>query len=134
MQFFIFYDLDPFCQNVELCFFFQNLVIEFAKWNRKNENAEIRIPFLSILATWKKNIPNWKLQKQPLEVSCKKGVLKNVANFTGKHLCWKLLLIKLQSWGPATLVKRGSNTGVFQWYLHQVSEYIFWRTSANDSF
>ena len=134
MQFFIFYDLDPFCQNVELCFFFQNLVVEFAKWNRKNENAEIRIPFLSILATWKKDIANWKLQKQPLEVYCKKGVLKNVANFTRKHLCWKLLLIKLQLWGPATLVKRGSNTGVFQWYLHQVSEYIFWRTSANDSF
>ena len=29
------------------------------------------------------------------------GVLKNLANFKGKHLCWSLLL------------KRGSNTGVF---------------------
>ena len=26
------------------------------------------------------------LQKQPQEVFCKKGVLKNFANFTGKHL------------------------------------------------
>ena len=25
-------------------------------------------------------------QKQPLEVFCKKGVLKNVSKFTGKHL------------------------------------------------
>ena len=26
------------------------------------------------------------------------GVLKNFANFTGKHLCCSLPLIKLQSW------------------------------------
>ena len=30
-----------------------------------------------------------------------KGVLKN---FTGKHFCWSLFLIKLQAWGPATQV------------------------------
>ena len=30
------------------------------------------------------------LEKQPLEVFCKKGVLKNVAIFTGKYLCWSL--------------------------------------------
>ena len=28
----------------------------------------------------------------------KKGVLKNFANITEKHLCWSLFLIKLQSW------------------------------------
>ena len=28
--------------------------------------------------------------------SVKKGVLKNCADFTGKHLCWSLFLIKLQ--------------------------------------
>ena len=27
----------------------------------------------------------------------KKGVLKNFANFTRKHLCWNLFLIKLQA-------------------------------------
>ena len=26
---------------------------------------------------------------------CKTGVLKNFANFTGKHLCWKLILKKV---------------------------------------
>ena len=30
------------------------------------------------------------------EMFCKKGVLKNFAIFTGKHLCWSLFLIKLQ--------------------------------------
>ena len=29
--------------------------------------------------------------------SVKKSVLKNLANFTGKHLCWRLFLIKLQA-------------------------------------
>ena len=38
------------------------------------------------------------IQKQPLEVLCKRGVLKNFLNFTGKHLCWSLFLIKLQVW------------------------------------
>ena len=44
------------------------------------------------------------VQKQPPEVFCKKVVLTNFANFTGKHLCWSLLqacnLIKkrLQHW------------------------------------
>ena len=47
--------------------------------------------------------------------SVKKGVLKNFAVFTGKHLCWSLFLKKLQAWRPATLLKRGSNTGVFLW-------------------
>ena len=35
---------------------------------------------------------------KPPEVFCKKGILKNFANFTGKHLCWSLFLIKLQAW------------------------------------
>ena len=42
--------------------------------------------------------------KQVLEVFCKKGVLKNLANFAGKHLCWSLFLIKLQQIRSATLL------------------------------
>ena len=38
------------------------------------------------------------------------GVLKNFANFTAKHVCLSLFLIKLQAWGPVTLLKRDSNT------------------------
>ena len=52
-------------------------------------------------------------QKQPPKVFCKKGVLKNFAHFTGKHLCWSLFLIQLQVFRPATLLKRDSNAGAF---------------------
>ena len=37
----------------------------------------------------------------------------NIAIFTGKHLGWSLFLIKLEAFGSVTLIKRGSNTGVF---------------------
>ena len=66
--------------------------------------------------------------------SNKKGVLKNFAVFTGKHLCWNLLLIKLQAFRPATLLKRDSNKGVFLWILPNFYEHVFWRTSANGCF
>ena len=36
-----------------------------------------------------------KLQKQPLEVFCKKSVLKNFTKFTGKHLRWSLFFNKV---------------------------------------
>ena len=35
-------------------------------------------------------------KKQPQEVFCNKGVLKNFANITGKHRCWSLFLLQLQ--------------------------------------
>ena len=38
------------------------------------------------------------IRSSPLQMFYKIGVLKNVANFTGKHLCWSLFLIKLQTW------------------------------------
>ena len=48
-------------------------------------------------------------QEQPSEVFCKKGILKTFVNFTGKHLCWSIFLIKLQA-----IKKRGFKTGVLQ--------------------
>ena len=47
----------------------------------------------------------------------KKGVLRNFANFIGKHLCRSLFLIGLQAFRPAALSKRDSNTDVFLWNL-----------------
>ena len=48
------------------------------------------------------------------QIFFKIGVLKISVNFTGKHLCWSLFLIKLrEDLGPATLLKRDSNTDVF---------------------
>ena len=43
---------------------------------------------------------------------CGKGVPKNFALFTERHLCWSLFLIRLQGWSPATLLERDSNTGI----------------------
>ena len=39
--------------------------------------------------------------------SIEKAVLKIFAIFTGKHLCWSLLLIDLQASRPATFLKKG---------------------------
>ena len=37
---------------------------------------------------------------------CKKGILKNVAKFTGKHLCQTLFFNKFAGFRPATLLKK----------------------------
>ena len=46
------------------------------------------------------------VQKQPPEVFCKKGALRNFAKFTGKHLCQSLFFNKVAGLRPATLLKR----------------------------
>ena len=46
------------------------------------------------------------------EVFSKKGVYKNFAKFTGKHLCQSLFLNKVADHRPATLLKRNFGTGV----------------------
>ena len=53
------------------------------------------------------------VQKQPNGVFFKEGFRKNCANLTEKHLCWSLFLIKMEARGPATLLKRDSNTDLF---------------------
>ena len=52
-------------------------------------------------------------KKQPPEVFCKKGVLKNFTNFTGKTPAFELLFHKVVGLRPVTLLKRDSITGVF---------------------
>ena len=52
-------------------------------------------------------------KKQPLEVFCKKGVLKNFTNFAGKTPAFELLFYKVVGLRPVTLLKRDSSTGVF---------------------
>ena len=58
---------------------------------------------------------------------CKKGILKNFAKFTGKHLCKSLFFNKLYS-------KRDPGTGVFLWILRNFLEHLFYRTSPGDCF
>ena len=50
--------------------------------------------------------PCWYLQKMPPEVIYKKGVLKNFAKFTGKHLYQSLCFNKIADLMPATLLKK----------------------------
>ena len=52
-----------------------------------------------------------------LQMFFKIDVLKNLAIFTGKHLCWSYFLIKLQGWRTAILLKRDSNTSASLWIL-----------------
>ena len=48
---------------------------------------------------------NWSIQKQPPEVFCKKGVIRNFAKFKGKHLCQRPFFKKVAGLRPATLLK-----------------------------
>ena len=45
-------------------------------------------------------------QKQPPEVFCEKGVLRNFAKFTGKRLCESLFFNKVTGLRPAILLKK----------------------------
>ena len=50
------------------------------------------------------------------------GVLKDFANFTGKHQCWSRFLIKLTERTPT--LKEDSNTCVFLWRLRSFWEHL----------
>ena len=56
----------------------------------------------------------------------KKGDLRNLTKFTGKHLCQSLFLIKLQAWGLQLYYKWDLNTGVFCEFC-EVSKNIFFK-------
>ena len=70
------------------------------------------------------------IQKQPPELFYKKAVLKSFAIFTGKHLCWILLLIKLQA---CNSVKKRLQHSCFPVSIARFLRTI-WRTSANGCF
>ena len=46
---------------------------------------------------WATVIPQNRCSIIQILASVKKGALKNFVNFSGKHLCWSLFLIKLQA-------------------------------------
>lgn len=70
-------------------------------------------------------------QKQPSEVFRKKGCSK-LAIFTGKHRCWSLCLIKLETLRPTALLKRDSKAGVSCKYWRNFKNNLFGKTFAND--
>ena len=72
-----------------------------------------------------------KLRKQPLEVFCKKAVLKNFTKFTGKHLHQSLFFNKVAGLSPAALLKKRLCHRCFLWILWNFKEHIFsWNTSG----
>ena len=62
--------------------------------------------------------------------SSKNGFIK-ILQDSQKHLCWSTFLIKLQVWGPATLLKDDSNRGVFLLNLWNFQEHLFSQNSAS---
>ena len=74
--------------------------------NHGTINTDVLQALLHYLIDQKKLPGNWvKIRSSHQRCSVKRGVLKNFAKFTGKHMCWSLCLIKLQTWRPATLLK-----------------------------
>ena len=68
-----------------------------------------------------------------LQMFFKKGSLEYFAKFTGKQLCWRLFLIKLQTFGSATFLKRDSNSGVSCRYWEIFRNSFFYRTAPVDA-
>ena len=58
------------------------------------------------------------------EVFCKKGVLRNFAKFTGKHLCQSLFLIKLLAL-PCNFIKKETLIQVFSCEFYEISKCNF---------
>ena len=67
------------------------------EWDVAKENDYIIIGNLNNLARHRSSRPG---------VFCKKGVLRNFAKFTGKHLCQSLFFNKVAGLRPATLLKK----------------------------
>ena len=79
-----------------------------------------------------------KVQKQsPLEVFCEKGVLKNFAKFTEKHLCWSLFVKNLPSnKKPSNKVCQLLNISIVRklgpnvWNLKKGRDVLTWHSEA----
>ena len=88
-------------------FFF---VFFFNGSNTKHSRVEWVNPFKNNVGSAQKPVNHFTNHRSShRRCPVKKGVLKNFAIFTGKHLCWSLLLIKSQAFSLATFIRRDSN-------------------------
>ena len=63
------------------------------------------------------------------EVSCKRGVLKNFAKFTGKHMCRSCFLNKTAGFRPAILLQKSFRNRCFPLnFVRFLRSPIFYRT------
>ena len=71
-------------------------------------------------------------RSSPLEVFCKKGVLKNFksSNIHWKHLCWTLFVIKLQRFSLQLYYKRDYLTEVFHVNITKFSRKSFFQDTS----
>ena len=95
-----------------------NLLTSLAKisndlnqWCNCNYNVIAPLQLISIILIFWLLRLNYRSSRP--EVFCKKGVLRNFTKFAGKHLCQSSFFHKVAGLRPATLLKRGSGTGVF---------------------
>ena len=84
-----------------------------------------------------KTSENQRFRNSHCKCSIRKGIIKNFAIFTGKHLRWSLVSkscrtggLKLYQKEIPTLLKRDSNTSVFLW----MNIAKFWKSSVNGCF
>ena len=65
---------------------------------------------LSLIVKWRELVF---YRRSHQRCSIKKALLKNIAIFTGKHLCWSLFLIKLEDLRACNFIKRETSPQVF---------------------
>ena len=115
------------CQYFEICenTFLQNtfgrLLLSLEPWqismielfyeNSKSLTVFLKSSIIYVFSCIVSKI-TWRYSSSCLQMFFKIGVLKNFANFTGKHQRWNLFLIKLKVLNPATLLKK-TRTQVF---------------------
>ena len=85
----------------------------------------VKTRFLFCASEWRYSASITPVKSNPLQMLFKMGVLKNFGNFTGKHPCWTLFLIKLQAFSLAILLKRDPNTDIFLWNSRKVYKHLF---------
>ena len=69
-----------------------------------------------------KNINEYISRSSHQRCSIKKGVLRNFAKFTGKHLCQSLFFNKVAGLRPATLLKKETLAQVFSCEFYEISK------------
>ena len=119
---------------------FRTLLWSFQCWPRKTKGW-LGDCNLFIKCKWKKiknkkpDTIDWVYSEAVVErCSMKKDVPRNFAKFTGKHLPQSLFFNKVTWLRPATLLKRHSGTGAFQWIFRNFWEYPFSQNTSGAGF
>ena len=121
-----------FTLSLQLCFIVKSFLLVKAYFEKKKHCSEknylskprfflnlllflkkILAPTFFIKVHFVKNILlTWTMKKQPVKVFYKKSYFEKLRSFHRKTPALKSLFIKLQTWEPATLLKRDTNKGV----------------------